>query len=191
MEIGIGIGILIIVCVVGLGVYLLRLLWQALSKANKKYNNSLGPTTSENLDLDTGATKYDKAGVVHPPIFLDSSPVEDESIKSALDYALRLEGDRRAGKTYKQSQSGTYSEPILRSSSNDGFIWSESDTMSNDSFDSLYHTSHAIDDSPSFGNGGYFGGGGASASGSWDSGSSSDSSSYDIGSSDSSSSWSD
>lgn len=181
-------GILIIVGVVGLGTYLLRLLWQTISKEAESIRNELGPVTSENLDLDTGATKYDKAGIVHSPILLDSSPLEDESIKAALDYALKLEGDRKAGKSYKHSQRGNYIEPILKACSNDGFIWTESETMSNDSFDNLYHTSHTIDDSPSFGNGGDFGGGGAS--GSWDSGSSSDSS-YDSGSSDSGSSWSD
>lgn len=146
--------------------------------------NRLGPTTSEYLDLDTGVTKYDKAGAVHPPILLDSMSIEDETIQASLDYALKLEGDRKVGKTYKSIQSGTYSEPIKKATSNDGFIWTESEAMNNDSFDSLYHTSHDIDHSPSFGNGGDFGGGGAS--GSWDSGSSSDS-----GSSDSSSSWSD
>lgn len=78
---------------------------------------------------------------------------------------------------------------VKYATSNDGFIWSESDTISNDAIDGLYHTSHDIDHTPSFGNGGDFGGGGAS--GSWDSGSSSDSGSYDSGSSDSSSSWSD
>lgn len=193
--------VLIIILGVSVLVCLLRLLWQAVSKEVETVLDNLGPTasedldikylgptTSENLDLDTGSTKYDKAGIVHPPVLLDSHPIEDETIKAALDYALKLEGDRKVGKYYKQSQKGNYSEPILKSSSNDGFIWTESEIMSNDSFDSLYHTSHDIDSSPSFGNGGDFGGGGAS--GSWDSGSSSDSS-YDSGSSDSSSSWSD
>lgn len=210
-------GTIILVLGAGIGVYLLRILWKILSKeadiARKEYElppgeeventgfpewiispkNRLGPTTSENLDLDTGATKYDKTGVVHPPqVFINGEPLEEldpKDLQAALDYALKLEGDRKAGKSYKNSQSGTYSEPIKKATSNDGFIWTESDAISNDAIDSLYHTSHDIDHTPSFGNGGDFGGGGAS--GSWDSGSSSDSGSYDSGSSDSSSSWRD
>jgi hypothetical protein len=44
-------GILIIVSVVGLGTYLLRLLWQTISKEVEIVLDNLGPTTSEDLDI--------------------------------------------------------------------------------------------------------------------------------------------
>lgn len=164
-------GILIIVGIVGLGLYVLRLLWRALGEEDDISGSDIGP------DMDRMINSFD-----------------EDSICKKLDYKLPScdevlnTGFPEWTISSKNKLNPTLSRPILKSSSNDGFIWTESSAVNDDSFDNLYHTNHAHDDSPSFGNGGDFGGGGAS--GSWDSGSSSDSS-YDSGSSDSSSSWND